>query len=64
MPMEHEPRRAVAPVPYVGRVLSIGGAALSTYSLINNNGKAGALTAVGAAVLGLGIAGLVRWRKR
>jgi LPXTG-motif cell wall-anchored protein len=44
--------------------MALAGAALTTYSLVNNDGAAGALTAIGAGGLGLGLGYLVRRRKR
>lgn len=63
--MEHEPRREPAPLSQrFGQALLLAGTALTVYSLVSNEGDAGALTAIGAGGLGLGLGYLVRRRKR
>jgi hypothetical protein len=65
MPMEHEPLREPVPVsPRVGQALLLAGAVLTAFSLISNDGEAGALTAIGTGGLGLGLGYLVRRRNR
>jgi len=64
MSMEHEPLREPPTVsPRVGQALLLTGMALMSYSLVRNDGDAGALTAIGCAGLGIGLGYLVRRRK-
>lgn len=63
MPMEHDapqPGHGVNAPNWTGRVMVLAGAGLTTFSLVRDEGDAGALTAVGAAGLGLGLGYLVR----
>jgi len=58
VPREHEPTRepqGVRVPPTVSRALLLLGAALMVFSLVRNDGRAGALTALGALTLGWGL---------